>query len=253
MHQKSFTLIFLPAILLTASCVSSKKYQQAVNDLSQARETNAQQAQRVAAYENEISQHKANYANLSKQLQESRNQSNSYADSLRSMRQVLVDQEANFRRIYTKVDSGLLNFQRAGVAVNYKNGLVYISMKNELIFTGGGTQIGWEGEQALSVVANVIREFPGVTAFILGNTDDQPAKGGFKDNWSASTERANAVVRVLRNKYSVDPARMISCGRSQFRPIGDNNTEDGRSVNRRIDVVLNPIMDMMWEGKIPGK
>ena len=88
--------------------------------------------------------------------------------------------------------------------------------------------------------------------YVIGNTDNKKVKAGsgFKDNWSLSTERANSIVRLLRDEYGVDPARIVSGGRSWYKPVGDNSTEEGRAQNRRTEIVINPNLERLWETSV---
>ena len=96
-------------------------------------------------------------------------------------------------------------------------------------------------------MADVVNEYPGTSIYVIGNTDNTPAGIASKDNWSLSTTRANAVVRVLTREYQVDPARIISGGRAEYHPVADNATEDGKSKNRRVDIYINPNLDKLWK------
>ena len=91
-----------------------------------------------------------------------------------------------------------------------------------------------------------MRDNPGVTCIIVGNTDTTHVKG-IADNWSLSTERANAVVRILYETYNINPARLTSAGRGKYNPVADNSTEEGREKNRRIEIILNPDLSRLWE------
>jgi chemotaxis protein MotB len=95
-------------------------------------------------------------------------------------------------------------------------------------------------------VAQVMRDFPRVTCIIVGNTDTISIKG-IADNWSLSTERANAVVRILHYTYSINPARLTAAGKGKYSPIASNATPEGREKNRRIEIIFNPDIDRLWE------
>jgi chemotaxis protein MotB len=84
---------------------------------------------------------------------------------------------------------------------------------------------------------------PGVSAVIVGNTDNVTGKN---DNWTVSTERANAVVRVLENAYNINPKRLTAAGSGMFHPIASNDTEEGRDKNRRIEIYINPHIERIW-------
>jgi chemotaxis protein MotB len=168
-------------------------------------------------------------------------------NNLKAINNALAEQGTSLRQIYAKVDTALLKFYNAGIDVNFKNGLVHITMNDQLMFKSGSTAVGWEGKQALAVIADVVNDFPGISMYVIGNTDSDPIKSGYKDNWSLSTERANAIVRVMLDEYKIDPKRIISGGRAMYKPIADNETAEGKLKNRRTDIILNPNLDRLWE------
>ena len=92
----------------------------------------------------------------------------------------------------------------------------------------------------------MLNQYPKLEVIVVGNTDTTHVKG-VADNWSLSTERANNVVRILREKYTVDPGRLVAAGRGKFHPIADNSTKEGRAKNRRTEIVLNPDFVKIWE------
>jgi len=133
------------------------------------------------------------------------------------------------------------------IEVKYRNGMVYISMNDQILFPSGSAKIKMYGGRCLSVIANILAEYPGVSAIIVGNTDSLATNGGYKDNWSLSTERANTIVRMLMNTYGSDPDRLTAAGKSKFHPVASNKTPEGRAKNRRIDIIINPDLSRLWQ------
>lgn len=160
---------------------------------------------------------------------------------------VLRDQYATLQEIEDKINTALADFEDKGVDVYYKNGLVYVSMEDNLLYKSGSAALGADGKKALSSLASVLNDYPKLKIVIVGNTDDAKFKKGSTDNWSLSTERANGVVRTFRDEYKIDPARLTAAGRSKYNPIADNSTAEGRAKNRRTDIILNPDLDKLWE------
>lgn len=170
----------------------------------------------------------------------------------RRMEELNQAMEANgisMKEIRRKAAEALVQFADAGVDVSYKNGLVYISLQDALIFDPGSAKLGKNGQQALEVVAQVLNDNPNLLIYVVGNTDSiKVTKArGFTDNWSLSTERANSVVRVLRDQYQVSLDRVTSAGRGKYNPIADNSTPEGRALNRRTDIILNPDLSRLWD------
>ena len=248
-------IIFLVAISLSAlSCVSSKKFEQANAELSQLQSVNTEQSQKIANDENEMVAMKSTNQKLmeestmlKKEMQACNQAKETATKNLAALKGTIEEQHGSLRQLNDKAKAGLEKFEAAGIDVNMVDGLVHLSMDNGLMFTSGGTTVGWEGKQALAVVAEVLNDFPGTDIYVIGNTDNTPAGKGYTDNWSLSTTRANAVVRVLCDDYKVDAKRIISGGRAQYHPAADNTTEDGKMKNRRIDIFVNPNLEKMWK------
>ncbi len=171
------------------------------------------------------------------------------ARRLEELNQAMEANGISMKEIRRKAAEALQQFANAGVDVSYKNGLVYISLQDALLFDVGSAKLGKNGQQALAVVAQVLNDNPNLLIYVIGNTDSvkvTKAKG-FTDNWSLSTERANSVVRVLRDQYQVSLDRVTSAGRGKYNPIADNSTSEGRALNRRTDIILNPDLSRLWD------
>ncbi len=153
----------------------------------------------------------------------------------------------SMKEIRRKAAEALIQFADAGVDVTYKNGLVYISIQDELLFKPGNTKLEKNGQEVLAVVARVLNDNPNLKIFVIGNTDSIKVTKGFTDNWSLSTERANSVVRVLRDEYQVTMDRVTSAGKGKYDPVADNSTAAGRAKNRRTDIILNPDLSGLWD------
>jgi chemotaxis protein MotB len=171
------------------------------------------------------------------------------ARRMEELNQAMKANGITMKEIRRKAAEALIQFANAGVDVSYKNGLVYISMQDALLFDPGSAKLGKNGREALAVVAQVLNDNPNLLIYVIGNTDSvkvTKAKG-FSDNWSLSTERANSVVRILRDQYQVSLDRVTSAGRGKFDPVADNSTAEGRAMNRRTDIILNPDLSRLWD------
>jgi chemotaxis protein MotB len=162
------------------------------------------------------------------------------ARRMEELNQAMTANGISMREIRRKTADALAQFADAGVDVTYKNGLVYISIQDELLFSPGSAKLGKTNQQVLAVVAQVLNDNPGLKIYVIGNTDSIKVTRGFTDNWSFSTERANSVVRVLHDQYQVTMDRMTSAGNGKYDPVADNSTTEGRARNRRTDIILNP-------------
>ena len=158
--------------------------------------------------------------------------------------QALIDaKEAQMQQLKNAISSALHDFEGNGLTVVHKNGKIYVSMENKLLFNSGSWAVGTEGKNAVEQLASVLSQNPDINVLIEGHTDNVPYKGTtLIDNWDLSVKRATAIVRILKNK-GVDPTQITAAGRSEFVPISDNTTAEGKAKNRRIEIILAPNLD----------
>jgi chemotaxis protein MotB len=134
------------------------------------------------------------------------------------------------------------------VKVEVRGGVVHVSISDQLLFRSGSSKITDRANEVLAKVATVVSDHQDLNLMVEGHTDDIPiANSCVKDNWDLSVKRATAVVRVLEEEHYVDPARMIAAGRADKLPKADNDTEAGRSLNRRTEIVIMPRLDQFFQ------
>lgn len=137
--------------------------------------------------------------------------------------------------------------QDEDIVVDVEKTVVYVSISDKLLFTSGSSSISEEAKKILSKVAQVISAKPEMEVMVEGYTDSRPINTNCtKDNWDLSTQRATSVIRVLQNDYNIDPSRLIAAGRSEYLPLASNDTEEGRSTNRRTRIVILPRLDQFF-------
>jgi chemotaxis protein MotB len=240
--------IFILAVLgvLFSSCVSKKKLE-AANQQIAMRDARIDSLNKVNQdCQQTVSQLKTENLANSKEAEECRKAREAYKARVAEYNQTLEENGESMEKIRDKVAQSLETFKDAGITIKYKNGLVYISMQDKLMFPSGSVKLNDPGRQALSVIADVLAEYKHITVYVVGNTDTVKVVKKYTDNWSLSTERANTIVRVLRDQYGADPYRIVAAGRGKYDPVADNSTEEGRAQNRRIDIVLNPDLSRLW-------
>lgn len=168
-----------------------------------------------------------------------------------SLRSVEVDElqnlikakEAQMQQLKNAISSALHKFEGNGLTVVHKNGKIYVSMENKLLFNSGSWAVGSEGKKAIEQLAGVLSKNPDINVLIEGHTDNVPYKGAtIIDNWDLSVKRATAIVRILKIK-GVNPTQITAAGRSEFSPIESNKTKEGKAKNRRIEIILAPNLD----------
>ncbi len=143
------------------------------------------------------------------------------------------------------VTAALVGFKDMGLTIQQKNGKVYVSLEERLLFKSGSISVDSKGEDAIKQIAKVLEKNPDVSVLIEGHTDNVPyATGGvIKDNWDLSVMRATSVVRILTGSSKVQPKRLTAAGRSEYVPLEAGNTVDARKKNRRIEIILSPKLD----------
>jgi chemotaxis protein MotB len=147
------------------------------------------------------------------------------------------------------------NLDDKDINIKVDKGVVYIDISDKLLFKSGKYEITDQANAVLGKVAAVLQNQPDIEFMVEGHTDNVPYKGNaaLLDNWDLSVKRATAVVRVLQNKYGLDPAKMAAAGRSEYRPVADNSTTEGKAANRRTRIVILPQLDQFFKLLEPKK
>jgi chemotaxis protein MotB len=259
MKSRLVTGFFFAIMIVMSSCKAKKELlasqeqnQKLQTDLATCNTnltntTNADNA-KIADLNNQIASLSSQNASLSKDA-------NAYRDLIKDLKArqemlnaALAEQGTSLKEIREKIIAGLSALADSGIDVTFRNGFLYVSLPEALLFAPGSATLGKEFKEALSPLASVLNNYPRVQIYVVGNTDSIKIHNArFADNWSLSTERANSIVRVLRDNYNVDPTRLLSGGRSKYNPVADNGTKEGRAMNRRIQIVLNPDLSKLWE------
>ncbi|MEM1214547.1 MAG: OmpA family protein [Bacteroidota bacterium] len=139
------------------------------------------------------------------------------------------------------------NIDDEDVKVEVRGGKVHISIADRLLFSSGSARLASQSEEVLNKIALVLNDHSELDVMVEGHTDDVPMAGSCtKDNWDLSVRRATTVVRTLQQDYLVAPERLIAAGRAEFAPIADNDSADGRSTNRRTEIVITPQLDQFF-------
>ena len=161
---------------------------------------------------------------------------------------VLNKKDEDVNALKKAVSDALVGFENNGLTITKKNGKVYVSMEEKLLFASGSTVVDKKGEDALREIAKVLEQNKDINVLIEGHTDNVPISGGsLKDNWDLSVLRATSVVRILTKNSSIDPTRLTPAGRGSYLPIDAANTTDARRKNRRIEIILTPKLDELFK------
>ncbi len=164
------------------------------------------------------------------------------------LEQILNAKEAQMNALRDAISTALYGFEKEGLSVYIKDGMVYVSMDEKLLFRTGSIQVDPRGVQALKTLAGVLEDNPDIKITVEGHTDDVPvrANASFADNWDLSVKRATSIVRILLDNSSIDPIRLVASGRGEFLPVDPAGTTESRQKNRRTEIILTPRLDELY-------
>jgi len=167
------------------------------------------------------------------------------AQRVAELENMIASKDAAMTKLKDAISKALTNFEGKGLTVEQRNGKVYVSMENKLLFQSGSWAVGSQGKQAVKQLGEVLAENPEIAILIEGHTDNVPYKGNnqLSGNWDLSTKRATAIVNILRKNLSIPPENLTAAGRGEFAPIASNDSAEGKAKNRRIEVILTPKLD----------
>jgi chemotaxis protein MotB len=165
------------------------------------------------------------------------------------LEKVISRQDSVVKALRRTVSSALLGFEGQGLSIEIKNGKVYVSMEESLLFASGSTNVDPRGVNALRELGKVLAVNPDINVLIEGHTDDVPLRAGgqIKDNWDLSVLRATAIVRILLQNNAIDSRRLTAAGRGEFMPLDPAKTQQARRKNRRTEIILTPRLDDLFQ------
>lgn len=171
------------------------------------------------------------------------------AQRLQELEGLIAAKEASMRKLKETLSNALNSFEGKGLTVEQKNGKVYVSMENKLLFNSGSWTVGTEGKKAVVELGKVLGENPEISVLIEGHTDNDgfSSAGPIANNWDLSTKRATAIVAILSENSAINKQNLTAAGRSEFSPLASNATAEGKAKNRRIEIILTPRLDEIAE------
>lgn len=188
--------------------------------------------------ENELMALNAELQKKIKDLEEAQKQVNDLKMAIQSQNQAV-------QSLLGSIKGALVGYDKGELDVYVKDGQVYVSLSEQLLFNSGSYKIDTKGKEALGKLAKVLKEQQDIEIAVEGHTDNVPYKGGdlLKDNWDLSVKRATTIARVLTEDYGVQPKRITASGKGEFSPVASNDTEEGRQKNRRTEIIITPNLD----------
>jgi len=166
---------------------------------------------------------------------------------LAELEKMIADKDAAMKKLKETLTKSLKAFEGKGLTVTEKDGKVYVSMENKLLFESGSWTVGAEGKKAVDLVGKVLGDNPEISVLIEGHTDNDKITGsiggGVENNWDLSTKRATAIVNILSANAKVKKENLTAAGRGEYAPLLSNETAEGKAKNRRIEIILTPKLD----------
>ena len=168
---------------------------------------------------------------------------------VQELEKILRDQERAVSELKSKVSKALLSFKENDLTVKVKNGKVYVSLAEELLFGSGSIDVDSKGKAALQKLSGVLKQQTDIGILVEGHTDNVPISKTsqyMKDNWDLSAMRATSIIRIL-TQYGVNPKQITAAGKGEFSPLADNETFQGKQTNRRTEIILSPKLDELFQ------
>ena len=271
--MKKITLFTFLTILLCTSCVTKKKFMlaelaaTASKDslqglLTDCRNTGNQMSVQIKnlmrdttkmgnsirQYQSMLNVNMTEQEKLNALLNQKKNELNERECTINELQQMINAQNEKVRKLLSSVKDALLGFSSDELTVREKDGKVYVAMSDKLLFQSGSARLDKRGEEALGKLAEVLNKQTDIDVFIEGHTDNKLINTvQFKDNWDLSVIRATSVVRILIKNYNVNPLQIQPSGRGEYMPVDDNETAEGRSKNRRTEIIMAPKLDKLFQ------
>ena len=260
--KKTFNFLaflFLILSMVLSSCVSNKKFMASEARVDKLQKDNANTLGLLSdcntkvkiltddktslKNENELIQ-----SNLKTLSSESKMTIADQAKRLKNFQDMIQAQKDVMNKLKNSIANALMNYKTDELSVYIKDGNVYVSLEEKLLFKSGSDVVDPKGKEALKTLANVLNSTKDVTVMIEGHTDNVPIKTKqFKDNWDLSTARATSILRILTTEYGFDSNRITASGRGQFHPVKTNETAEGRASNRRTEIILSPDLKGLYD------
>ncbi|MBF6651896.1 cell envelope biogenesis protein OmpA [Flavobacterium columnare] len=194
----------------------------------------------LEAKEKALAAEKARLDKLSKEFKDR-------SDRVTELENLVAAKEASMKKLRETLAKSLKAFEGKGLVIHQKDGKVYVSMENKLLFESGSWTVGTDGKKAVDLVSKVLADNPDISILIEGHTDNDKITGtlggGVENNWDLSTKRATAIVNLLSANPKIKKENLTAAGRSEYSPLVSNESTEGKAKNRRIEIILTPKLD----------
>ena len=259
--MKKIALFTFLTLLLCTSCVTKKKFMMTEaariasidslqSLLTDCRNTGDQLSAQIKKLLRDTTQmgNSTEQEKLNALLSQKKNELSERERTINELQDMINAQNEKVKQLLNSVKDALLGFSTDELTVREKDGKVYVAMSDKLLFQSGSARLDKRGEEALGKLAEVLNKQTDIDVFIEGHTDNKPINTvQFKDNWDLSVIRATSVVRILIKNYGVNPLQIQPSGRGEYMPVDDNETAEGRSKNRRTEIIMAPKLDKLFQ------
>ena len=260
--KKTFSyLVFLSLIFTLAfsSCVSNKKFAASEARFDKLQKDNANTISQLNDCNTQVKNLKTENTTLQNENALVQNDLNDLAAAsnmtiadqakrLKNLQDIIQAQRDVMTNLKNSIAGALMNYKADELTVYIKDGSVYVSLAEKLLFKSGSDLVNSKGKEALKSLANVINSTKDINVLIEGHTDNVPIKTSqFEDNWDLSAARATSIVRILTKDYGFDPNRITASGKGEYHPVTTNDTPEGRAGNRRTEIILSPDLNELYK------
>jgi chemotaxis protein MotB len=281
--MKAKFIVLLASVVVFGSCVSTKKFNNAEVQLSNEKSAHTKTQQSLSYAESQLKICDTRVADLQSQIAAMKDQnvflkenntqalkqlenlsviSSSQAESIKksmenmgvkdnmifSLQSSLAQRDSLNMALVMNLKGAIGNLDDKDINIKVDKGVVYIDISDKMLFQSGSYNITARASEVLGKVATVLKNQKNIEFMVEGHTDNVPfRRGDLIDNWDLSVKRATAVVRILQDKYELNPSMMTAAGRSEYQPLGTNDTPDGRAANRRTRIVILPQLDQFFK------
>ena len=281
--MKAKFVVFLLAVVVFGSCVSSKKFNNSEIQLSNEKAAHSKTQQSLSYAENQLKICDTRVADLQAQITAMKDQnvflkenntqalkqlenlsviSSSQAESIKksmenmgvkdnmifSLQSSLAQRDSLNMALVMNLKGAIGNLDDKDINIKVDKGVVYIDISDKMLFQSGSYNITARASEVLGKVATVLKNQKDIEFMVEGHTDNVPFKrGDLVDNWDLSVKRATAVVRILQDKYGLNPSMMTAAGRGEYQPLGPNDSAEGKAANRRTRIVILPQLDQFFK------
>ncbi|MBP2833520.1 OmpA family protein [Aquimarina sp. U1-2] len=270
--KKSFKLIILSGVVVMTSCVSKKKYVALEQELQDTRSTLQKTAVEKDELEDKFAKIEARVADYNAKINSLKEEGDTKMVMVDDIAAISNNSKEKMREVLTKVDPNKLQQAKTlkdsmnlavshnlksslddslkedeDISINIDNTVVMISISDKMLFKTGSYRVSNKANDILQKLAGVINSEPSIEVMVEGHTDPRTISNAVvQDNWDLSVKRATSIVRKLQKDYSVAPEKLIASGRSSYKPLVENNSEENMAINRRTKIVLLPNMDKFF-------